>query len=163
MVLAVLTVPSVVTSVIWPPATFAITAGLGVLARAVWSGHWLVRNRRPERLRGLLRVLSFPLTLAGSLISAVVWPGVPAGAAAALALWLASGSRLDREWWTDPGPVTLAGVVFGIVCGGIIGREVERVGAHMPELRREGLRALAVLGGFVALCTAAVRGVSLFL
>jgi hypothetical protein len=59
-------------------------------------------------------------------------------------------------------PVTVAGVVFGVVSGGIIGREIERVGAEMPELRREGLRALAVLGGFVALCAAAVRAVSLF-
>ncbi|MCA2229903.1 hypothetical protein [Nonomuraea aurantiaca] len=43
------------------------------------------------------------------------------------------------------------------------GREIERVGAHLPDLRREGLRALAVLGGFVALCAAAVRAIALLL
>jgi hypothetical protein len=53
-------------------------------------------------------------------------------------------------------------VAFGVVVGGIVGREVERVGPQLPDLRREGLRALAVLGGFVALCAAAVRAVSLF-
>jgi hypothetical protein len=53
--------------------------------------------------------------------------------------------------------MAVAGVVFGVVCGGIVGREVERVGGYVPDLRREGLRALSVLGGFVALCAAAVR------
>ncbi|MEV4188299.1 hypothetical protein AB0J28_43375 [Streptosporangium canum] len=51
--------------------------------------------------------------------------------------------------------------MFGVVCGGIIGREVERISSVIPELRKEGLRALAVLGGFVALCAAAVRVVAL--
>ncbi|WP_256863234.1 hypothetical protein [Microbispora sp. GKU 823] len=59
-------------------------------------------------------------------------------------------------------PVTIAGVAFGVVSGAIIGREIERAGAAIPGLRREGLRALAVLGGFVALCAAAVRAVAFF-
>ncbi|MFC7583009.1 hypothetical protein ACFQYP_03765 [Nonomuraea antimicrobica] len=57
----------------------------------------------------------------------------------------------------------MAGVVFGMLCGGITGREIERIGHRLPELRREGLRALAVLGGFVALCAAAVRAIALLL
>ncbi len=64
---------------------------------------------------------------------------------------------MGGAWWSNPGPMTVAGVVFGVVCGGIVGREVERIGVHVPDLRREGLRALSVLGGFVALCAAAVR------
>ena len=51
--------------------------------------------------------------------------------------------------------------MFGVVCGGLIGREIERIGSEIPELRKEGLRALAVLGGFVALCSAAVRAIAL--
>ncbi|WP_214110082.1 serine/threonine-protein kinase [Acrocarpospora catenulata] len=162
VVLATLAVPCVIVSVVYPLATFAITGVLVVLARALWSGHWLVRRRRSARVRGVLRALSFPLTFAGSLIAALAWPGIPAGVAAFAALWLTSGGRLEPDWWNQPVPVTVAGVVFGVVCGGIIGREVERVGAELPELRREGLRALAVLGGFVALCAAAVRAISVF-
>ncbi|MEV5407230.1 protein kinase [Thermopolyspora sp. NPDC052614] len=160
--LAVTAVPSVVVSVVWAPATFLITAGLAVLARALWGGHWLLRGRRPGRARGVLRVLTFPLALAGALVTAVVWPGLPAVGSAALSLWLASGMREPQEWWNLPGPIALAGVVFGIVCGGLVGREVERAGMRMPELRKEGLRALAVLGGFVAVCAAAVRAVAVF-
>ncbi|WP_248958910.1 serine/threonine-protein kinase [Sphaerisporangium perillae] len=157
IMLAMLAVPCVVASVIWPLATFIITAAFCVLARAWWSGHWLVRNRRSARVRASLRVVSFPVTLAGSVLSAAVWPGLPASAIAASAFWVAAGGSMEGEWWVQPGPMTVAGVVFGVVCGGIVGREVERVGVHVPELRREGLRALSVLGGFVALCAAAVR------
>lgn len=160
-VLALLAVPCVVMSVVYPLATFAITGVFGVVTRAVWIGHWLVRNRRSQRVRCILRVLAFPVTLAASLVSAVAWPGLPAAAAAFITLWATTGARLEPDWWTQTVPVTVAGVVFGVVSGGIIGREVERVGTEMPELRREGLRALAVLGGFVALCAAAVRAVSL--
>ncbi|GII71220.1 hypothetical protein Sme01_36960 [Sphaerisporangium melleum] len=155
--LAMLAVPCVVASVIWPPATFAVTAAFIVLTRAWWIGHWLVRNRRSARVRGTLRAVSFPVTLAGSAISAAVWPGVPAAAIAASAFWVAAGGAIEGEWWLQPGPMTVAGVVFGIVCGGIVGREVERLGIRVPDLRREGLRALSVLGGFVAVCAAAVR------
>ncbi len=162
VVLALLAVPCVVTSVVYPLAAFAITGVFGVVTRAMWTGHWLVRNRRSQRARGILRTLAFPVTLAGSLVSFVAWPGLPAAAAAFVTLWATAGARLEPEWWTQTVPVTVAGVVFGVVSGGIIGREIERVGAEMPELRREGLRALAVLGGFVALCAAAVRAVSLF-
>ncbi|MEV7967078.1 serine/threonine protein kinase, partial [Sphaerisporangium sp. NPDC088356] len=157
IMLAMVAVPCVVASVIWPLATFAITATFCVLARAWWSGHWLVRNRRSTRVRGTLRVVSFPIALAGSALSAAVWPGVPASAIAASAFWVAAGGDMGDAWWSRPGPMTVAGVVFGIVCGGIVGREVERIGVHVPDLRREGLRALSVLGGFVALCAAAVR------
>jgi predicted Ser/Thr protein kinase len=157
IMLAMMAVPCVVASVIWPLATFVITATFCVLARAWWSGHWLVRNRRSSRVRGTLRVMSFPFALAGSALSAALWPGVPACAIAASAFWVAAGGRMDDGWWTQSGPMTVAGVVFGVVCGGIVGREVERVGIHVPDLRREGLRALSVLGGFVALCAAAVR------
>ncbi|MBP2706698.1 serine/threonine protein kinase [Microbispora sp. RL4-1S] len=162
LVLALLAVPCVVVSVIYPLVTFAITAALCVLARALWAGHWLVRNRKSTRTRGLLRLTTFPLTLAGSLLTAAAWPGLPAAAAAFVALWLAAGTRLEPDWWSQAVPVTVAGVAFGIVSGGILGREVERAGAAMPGLRREGLRALAVLGGFVALCAAAVQVVALF-
>ncbi|MFC4589518.1 serine/threonine-protein kinase [Sphaerisporangium corydalis] len=157
IVLAMVAVPCVVASVIWPLATFAITAVFCVLARAWWSGHWLVRHRRSSRVRGTLRVVSFPIALAGSALSSVVWPGVPASAIAASAFWVAAGGQMDDGWWAQAGPMTVAGVVFGVVCGGIVGREVERIGIHVPDLRREGLRALSVLGGFVALCAAAVR------
>ncbi|MEU8270736.1 hypothetical protein AB0B89_26710 [Sphaerisporangium sp. NPDC049002] len=157
IMLAMVAVPCVVASVIWPLATFAITATFCVLARAWWSGHWLVRNRRSTRVRGTLRVVSFPIALAGSALSAAVWPGVPASAVAASAFWVAAGGDMGDMWWSQPGPMTVAGVVFGVVCGGIVGREVERIGVHVPDLRREGLRALSVLGGFVALCAAAVR------
>lgn len=157
IMLAMVAVPCVVASVIWPLATFAITATFCVLARAWWSGHWLVRKRRSTRVRGTLRVVSFPIALAGSALSAAVWPGVPAAAVAASAFWVAAGGDMGGAWWSNPGPMTVAGVVFGVVCGGIVGREVERIGVHVPDLRREGLRALSVLGGFVALCAAAVR------
>ncbi|GAA3441188.1 protein kinase domain-containing protein [Planomonospora venezuelensis] len=163
IVLALLAVPCVVASVIWPVATFAVTGFFAVLARTVWTGHWLVRKRRSARVRGALRVLGFPLTFAGSLASAVFWPGLPAAGLAAFALWLTLGGTLPPDWWQRPAPVAFAGVVFGVTCGGIIGREVERVGSGLPDLRREGLRALAVLGGFVALCAAAVRVVALVL
>ncbi|MEO3814563.1 serine/threonine-protein kinase [Sphaerisporangium sp. B11E5] len=155
--LAMLAVPCVVVSVIWPPATFAVTAAFCVLARAWWSGHWLVRKRRSARVRGTLRVVSFPLALTGSALSAAVWPGLPAAAIAASAFWVTAGGQVADAWWAQDGPMTVAGVVFGVVCGGIVGREVERIGGHVPDLRREGLRALSVLGGFVALCAAAVR------
>ncbi|GGT03336.1 hypothetical protein GCM10010156_71540 [Planobispora rosea] len=163
IVLALLAVPCVVASVIWPPATFAVTGLFAVLARTGWAGHWLVRKRRSARVRGALRVLGFPVTFAGALATAVVWPGLPAAGLAAIALWLTLGGSLPPDWWQRPAPVAVAGVVFGVVCGGIIGREVERVGSGLPELRKEGLRALAVLGGFVALCAAAVRIVALVL
>ncbi len=162
VLVALLAVPCVVASVVYPLATFAITAAFAVVTRAVWTSHWLVRSRRPGRARALLRALAFPLTLAGSLLSAVAWPGLPAAAAAFAALWAGSGARLEPEWWTRPVPVTIAGVAFGVVSGAIIGREIERAGAAIPGLRREGLRALAVLGGFVALCAAAVRVVAFF-
>ncbi|GII87258.1 hypothetical protein Ssi03_52480 [Sphaerisporangium siamense] len=157
IMLAMAAVPCVVASVIWPLATFAITGAFCVLARAWWGGHWLVRRRRSARVRGTLRVVSFPVTLIGAALTAAVWPGVPAAAIAASAFWVAAGGHMDDGWWTWSGPMTVAGVVFGVVCGGIVGREVERVGGHLPDLRREGLRALSVLGGFVALCAAAVR------
>ncbi|MGI5155567.1 protein kinase domain-containing protein [Microbispora sp. CA-102843] len=162
VLVALLAVPCVVVSVIYPLATFAITAALAVVIRAVWTSHWLVRGRKPGRARACLRALTFPLTLAGSLLSAVAWPGLPAAAAAFAALWAVSGARLEHEWWSQPVPVTIAGVAFGVVSGAIIGREIERAGAAIPGLRREGLRALAVLGGFVALCAAAVRAVAFF-
>ncbi|MFO7253728.1 MAG: serine/threonine-protein kinase [Actinomycetes bacterium] len=161
--LALLAVPGVAVSVVWAPATFLVTAAFGVLARALWSGHALVRGRRPGWGRALLRLVTFPVMLAVSLVTAVVWPGLVAGASAALSLWLASGLREPQDWWSLPGPITLAGVVFGIVCGGIFDREVDRAGMRMPELRRDVLRALALLGGFVAICAAAVRAVVVFL
>lgn len=160
--LAVLAVPCVVLSVIYPLATVAITAVFVVVTRAGWLSHWVVRNRRSPRMRGLLRVLSFPLTLLASLITAAAWPGVPAATAGFVALWLTAGTRLEPQWWTQTMPVTIGGVVFGVICGGIVGREIERARARMPGLRGEGLRALAVLGGFVALCAAAVHAVALF-
>ncbi|WP_433500308.1 serine/threonine-protein kinase [Sphaerimonospora sp. CA-214678] len=160
--LAVLAVPCVVLSVIYPLATVAITAVFVVVTRAGWLSHWVVRNRRSARMRGLLRVLSFPLTLLASLITAAAWPGLPAATAGFVALWLTAGTHLEPQWWTQTMPVTIAGVVFGVICGGIIGREIERACAKMPGLRSEGLRALAVLGGFVALCAAAVHAVALF-
>ncbi|WP_182902680.1 serine/threonine-protein kinase [Microbispora sp. H10830] len=162
VLVALLAVPCVVASVVYPLATFAITAALAVVIRAVWTSHWLVRSRKPGRARACLRALAFPLTLAGSLLSAVAWPGLPAAAAAFAALWVGSGGRLEPEWWSQPVPVTIAGVAFGVVSGAINGREIERAGAAIPGLRREGLRALAVLGGFVALCAAAVRAVAFF-
>ncbi|SIR10563.1 Serine/threonine protein kinase [Microbispora rosea] len=162
VLVALLAVPCVVASVVYPLATFAITAALAVVIRAVWTSHWLVRSRKPGRARACLRALAFPLTLAGSLLSAVAWPGLPAVAAAFAALWVGSGGRLEPEWWSQPVPVTVAGIAFGVVSGAIIGREIERAGAAIPGLRREGLRALAVLGGFVALCAAAVRAVAFF-
>ncbi|MCG5219762.1 protein kinase domain-containing protein [Streptosporangium soli] len=163
VVLAVLAVPCVIASVIWPLATFAITAGFVVLARALWGGHWLVKNRKSPRMRLCLRLLAFPLTFTVSALSAVVWPGVPAAAAAGAALWATAAGDLGPTWWDKPVPVTVAGVVFSVVCGGIVGREVEHVSPEIPELRKEGLRALAVLGGFVALCAAAVRAIALLL
>ncbi|GGL17894.1 serine/threonine-protein kinase [Planomonospora parontospora] len=165
IVLAVLAIPCVVTSVIWPPATFAVTAVFVVLTRAVWTGHWLVRRHRSAAVRRALRVLGFPLALTGSLLTAAVWPGAPAAGLAALTLWLTMGGSLPPEWWLQPAPVpvAVAGVVFGVVCGWITGREVERAGSRLPELRREGLRAMVVLGGFAAVCTAAVRVVALVL
>ncbi|GAB3133412.1 serine/threonine-protein kinase [Microbispora hainanensis] len=162
VLVALLAVPCVVASVVYPLATFAITAALAVVIRAVWTSHWLVRRRKPGRARACLRALAFPLTLAGSLLSAVAWPGLPAAAVAFAGLWVGSGGRLEPEWWSRPVPVTIAGIAFGVVSGAIIGREIERAGAAIPGLRREGLRALAVLGGFVALCAAAVRAVAFF-
>lgn len=107
-----------------------------------------------------LRVVTFPLVLAGSLLTVLFWPGIPAVALAALALWSALGGSFPQEWWTQPTPIAVAGVVCGLVSGGVLSREIERVGAALPALRKEGLRALAVLGGFVALCSAAVRAIA---
>ena len=163
LLLAVLAVPCVVASVMWPIASIGITAVFVVLTRALWMGHWLIRNRASRRVRVLLRVLLFPFALAGAATSAVVWPGVPVAVAAGGALWITGGGQIDSTWWQQAAPVTAAGVVFGMLCGGIIGREIERIGARLPDLRREGLRALAVLGGFVALCAAAVRAIALLL
>ncbi|MGW7484517.1 serine/threonine-protein kinase [Nonomuraea muscovyensis] len=163
MLLAVLAVPCVVASVMWPIASIGITAVFVVLTRTVWTSHWLARKRPSRRWRIALRVLLFPIALAGSAVTAVVWPGVPVAVAAGGALWLTGGGEIHSDWWQQAAPVTAAGVVFGMLCGGITGREIERVGARLPELRREGLRALAVLGGFVALCAAAVRAIALLL
>ncbi|GIH70204.1 serine/threonine-protein kinase [Sphaerimonospora thailandensis] len=160
--LAVLAVPCVVAAVIYPLATFAITATFVVVTRAGWMSHWVVRNRKSPRTRRMLRVLSFPLTLLCALITAAAWPGLPAATAGFVALWLTTGTHLEPQWWTQTMPVTIAGVVFGVISGGIIGREIERATAKMPGLRSQGLRALAVLGGFVALCAAAVHAVALF-
>ncbi|GAA4582900.1 hypothetical protein GCM10023194_18800 [Planotetraspora phitsanulokensis] len=162
LALGLLGVPCVVVSVVEPLATFAISGAFAVVTRAAWVTHWIVRNRRSPRTRGYLGVLSYPVTLAGSLATGVLWPGVPAAAAALLALWLTAGTHLEDRWWTQVAPVTVAGVVFGVVVGGIIGREIERMGSRMPALRREPLRAMAVFGGFVALCAGAVQAVSLF-
>ncbi|GAA4567961.1 hypothetical protein GCM10023193_48240 [Planotetraspora kaengkrachanensis] len=162
LALGLLGVPCVVVSVVEPLATFAISGAFAVVTRAAWVTHWIVRNRRSPRTRGYLGVLSYPVTLAGSLVTGVVWPGVPAAALAFLALWLTAGTHLEDQWWTQVAPVTVAGVVFGVAVGGIIGREIERIGSRMPGLRREPLRAMAVFGGFVALCAGAVQAVSLF-
>ncbi|WP_327590127.1 protein kinase [Nonomuraea sp. NBC_00507] len=163
LLLAVLAVPCVVTSVIWPIASIAITTVFVVLTRTLWMSHWLIRNRSSPRTRVALRVLLFPLALAGAAATAVVWPGVPVAVASGGALWVTGGGQIDTDWWQQPAPVTVAGVVFGMLCGGITGREIERIGGRLPDLRREGLRALAVLGGFVALCAAAVRALALLL
>jgi hypothetical protein len=163
LLLAVLAVPCVVASVIWPIATIGITAAFVLLTRTLWMSHWMVRKRVSRRVRVTLRVMLFPFAFTGATATAVVWPGVPVAMAAGGALWLIGGGQIDADWWQQPAPVTAAGVVFGMLCGGITGREIERVGAHLPDLRREGLRALAVLGGFVALCAAAVRAIALLL
>ncbi|WP_406675578.1 hypothetical protein WBK31_03575 [Nonomuraea sp. N2-4H] len=163
LLLAVLAVPCVVVSVIWPIASIAITTLFVVLTRTLWMSHWMVWKRSSRRMRVLLRVLLFPVALAGAASSAVVWPGVPVAVAAGGALWATGGGEITPDWWQEAAPVTVAGVVFGMLCGGITGREIERVGQRLPELRREGLRALAVLGGFVALCAAAVRAIALLL
>jgi serine/threonine protein kinase len=163
LMLAVLAVPCVVASVMWPIASIGITAVFVVLARALWMSHWMVRKRPEGMLRGVLRVVTFPFAVAAALVSSAVWPGLPVSVAAGGALWITGGGQIDSTWWQQAAPVTAAAVVFGMLCGGITGREIERVGARLPELRREGLRALAVLGGFVALCAAAVRAIALLL
>ncbi|MFI7615290.1 serine/threonine-protein kinase [Nonomuraea terrae] len=163
LLLAVLAVPCVVTSVIWPIASIAITTVFVVLTRTLWMSHWMVRKRSSRRTRVALRVLLFPAALAGAAATAVVWPGLPVAVASGGALWAIGGGEIDADWWQQAAPVTVAGVVFGMFCGGITGREIERVGQRLPDLRREGLRALAVLGGFVALCAAAVRAIALLL
>ncbi|MER7213475.1 serine/threonine-protein kinase [Streptosporangium sp. NPDC000239] len=160
LLLAVLAVPCVVATVIWPVATFAVTGACAALVRSVWAGHRLARGRRTARSRGVLRAASFPPVFAISLLTVLAWPGVPAAAAAWVTLWLACGGSPPPEWWLQPAPVILAGVVFGVLCGMIVNREVERVGARFPELHKEGLRMLALLGGFVALCAAAVRALA---
>ncbi|WP_066376055.1 serine/threonine-protein kinase [Herbidospora mongoliensis] len=157
LVLAAVSVPCVIGCVVYPVATFAVTGVFVVLARALWVGHWLTKKRRPGRLKKALRIGLFPVSFSGALIAGVAWPGLPAGALAFGAMWATAGGRLAHDWWDQAVPVTVAGLVFSVVCGAIIGREVEKVGAELPELRREGLRALAVLGGFVAICAAAVR------
>ncbi len=163
LLLAVLAVPCVVASVIWPIASIAITTVFVVLTRTLWMGHWMVRKRGSRRTRVTLRVLSFPVALTGAAATAVVWPGVPVAVAAGGARWAVGGGEITPDWWQQAAPVTVAGVVFGMLCGGITGREIERIGQRLPDLRREGLRALAVLGGFVALCAAAVRAIALLL
>ncbi|MGW4795781.1 serine/threonine protein kinase, partial [Nonomuraea sp. NPDC004297] len=163
LMLAVLAVPCVVASVIWPIASIAITTAFVVLTRTLWMSHWMVRKRSSARTRVALRVLLFPVALAGAAVTAVVWPGLPVAVAAGGALWATGGGQIDSDWWQQAAPVTVAGVVFGMLCGGITGREIERIGHRLPDLRREGLRALAVLGGFVALCAAAVRAIALLL
>ncbi|MFG6196720.1 protein kinase [Nonomuraea sp. JJY05] len=163
LMLAVLAVPCVVTSVIWPIASIAITGVFVVLTRTLWMSHWLVRNRSSRRTRVALRVLLFPVALVGAAATAAAWPGVPVALASGGALWVTGGGVIDSDWWQQPAPVTVAGVVFGMLCGGFAGREIERIGHRLPDLRREGLRALAVLGGFVALCAAAVRAIALLL
>ncbi|GAA3226779.1 serine/threonine-protein kinase [Nonomuraea helvata] len=163
LLLAVLAVPCVVTSVIWPIASIAITTVFVVLTRTLWMSHWMVRKRSSRRTRVALRVLLFPFALVGAGSTAAVWPGVPVALAAGGALWVTGGGVIDSDWWQQPAPVTVAGVVFGMLCGGFAGREIERIGHRLPDLRREGLRALAVLGGFVALCAAAVRAIALLL
>ncbi|MFC4006301.1 protein kinase [Nonomuraea purpurea] len=163
LLLAVLAVPCVVASVIWPIASIAITTVFVVLTRTLWMSHWTVRKRSSRRTRMTLRVLLFPLAFSGAALTAVVWPGVPVAVASGGALWLTGGGQIESDWWQQPAPVTVAGVVFGMLCGGITGREIERIGHRLPDLRREGLRALAVLGGFVALCAAAVRAIALLL
>ncbi|MEV6867140.1 protein kinase [Streptosporangium subroseum] len=163
LLLAVLAVPCVVATVIWPLATFAVTGLFVVLARTVWAGHWLVRKRKSAKVRGMLRVVNFPFTFIGALLTALAWPGLPAAGLAGVTLWLILGGSLPPDWWQRPAPVAVAGIVFGVVCGGLIGREIERIGSEIPELRKEGLRALAVLGGFVALCSAAVRAIALLI
>ncbi|WP_063813080.1 serine/threonine protein kinase [Herbidospora daliensis] len=157
LVLAAVAVPCVIGCVVYPVATFAVTGVFVVLARALWVGHWLTRKRRPGRLKRAMRIGLFPVSFSGALIAGVAWPGLPAGALAFGAMWATAGGELAPRWWEQAVPVTVAGLVFSVVCGAIIGREVEKVGAELPELRREGLRALAVLGGFVAICAAAVR------
>ncbi|TDD13259.1 serine/threonine-protein kinase [Nonomuraea diastatica] len=163
LLLAALAVPCVVTTVIWPIASIAITTVLVVLTRTLWMSHWLVRNRSSRATRVALRVLLFPLALAAAATTAAVWPGVPVAVASGGALWATGGGQIDADWCQQPAPVTVAGVVFGMLCGGFTGREIERIGQRLPDLRREGLRALAVLGGFVALCAAAVRAIALLL
>ncbi|MEV4108094.1 protein kinase [Nonomuraea sp. NPDC049695] len=163
LLLAVLAVPCVVASVIWPIASIAITTVFVVLTRTLWMSHWMVRKRSSRRTRVALRVLLFPFALVGAGSTAAVWPGVPVALAAGGALWVTGGGVIDSDWWQQPAPVTVAGVVFGMLCGGFAGREIERIGHRLPDLRREGLRALAVLGGFVALCAAAVRAIALLL
>lgn len=163
LLLAVLAVPCVVATVIWPITTFGVTGALVLLTRTSWAGHWLVRKRKSRKVRVALRVLSFPLVLACTAVTVVVWPGLPVAAVAAGTLWITAGGEFGHDWWQQTAPVTAAGVVFGVLCGGVVGREIERVGAKLPLLRKEGLRALAVLGGFVALCTAAVRAIALLL
>ncbi|MFF0312028.1 serine/threonine-protein kinase [Streptosporangium sp. NPDC004379] len=164
LLLAVLAVPCVVATVIWPLATFAVTAVFAGLARAIWMGHWLVRRCGSAGTRGVLRAVTFPPTFAVSLVTVLAWPGLPAAGLAGFTLWAILGGELPPEWWLRPGPVAVAGVVFGVVCGWGAGREIERVSSRIPELRdlrRQGLRALTVLGGFVALCATAVRAVAL--
>lgn len=161
VLLAVLAVPCVVATVIWPLATFAVTGVFAALARAVWAGHWLVRRRRSARSRVLLRVVTFPLVFALSLVTVLVWPGLPAAGLAGVTLWITFGGSFPPDWWLWPVPVVVAGIVFGVVYGKVVSREIERAGFRVPELRKEGVRALAVLGGFVALCAAAMRAIAL--
>lgn len=163
LLLAVLAVPCVVATVIWPVATFAVTGACAALARAVWAGHRLARRRRTARSRAVLRTMTFLPVFAASLLTVLAWPGIPAAAVAWVTVWLACGGSLPPEWWLQPAPVILAGVVSGAVCGMIVSREVERVGARFPDLHREGLRMLTLLGGFVALCAAAVRAIALLI
>ncbi|MFC7583008.1 protein kinase [Nonomuraea antimicrobica] len=90
LLLAVLAVPCVVVSVIWPIASIAITAVFVVLTRTLWMGHWMVWKRSSRRTRVALRVLLFPVALVGSAATAVVWPGVPVAVTA--------GSALGHRW-----------------------------------------------------------------
>lgn len=163
LLLAVLAVPCVVATVIWPIATFGVTGALVLLTRTFWAGHWLARKRKSRKVRIALRVLSFPFVMVLAAVTVVAWPGIPVAAVAAGVLWLTAGGEWGPDWWQQAAPVTAAGAVFGVLCGAIVGREIERVGAALPLLRREGLRALAVLGGFVAICAAAVRAIALLI
>ncbi|MFD2349890.1 hypothetical protein ACFSTC_11790 [Nonomuraea ferruginea] len=82
LLLAVLAVPCVVASVMWPIASIGITAVFVVLTRALWMSHWMVRNHAEGWLRATMRAVTLPFALSGALASAAVWPGAPVAVAA---------------------------------------------------------------------------------